>query len=100
MKVDKVLELLLIENVHSVLEGPELCTAAIVLVVQEVEVAGHGLALELGRAVGEVVVVVLVHGGSHAHRHGEADDLGLVDVALLLHVFLQVLGPEDEPAEE
>ena len=42
----------------------------------------------------------MVAGSDRAHRDGEADDLRLVDVALLLDILLQVLGPENEPAEE
>ena len=62
--------------------------------------AGVGFALELGRSIGEVVIIALVAGGDETHRDRETDDLGLMDVALLLHIFLQVLGPEHEPAEE
>ena len=46
------------------------------------------------------VIVGLVAGGDQAHSNGEANDLCLVDVVLLLDVVLQVLGPENEPAEE
>ena len=46
------------------------------------------------------VIVSLIAGSDQAHSHGEADDLCLVDVTLLLDIFPQVLGPENEPAEE
>ena len=46
------------------------------------------------------VIVGLVAGSDQAHSKGETNDLCLMDVALLLDVLPQVLGPENEPAEE